>query len=256
MTIDVQILIERYPHLEDPLQFYARWQRFQKVVSDTLAGERPTMTSAGGNGYPLSQVGALFDSFVSIFDLPAVEFSPLREALIAGKIDFLRLPSGELPKIDDLDCPEEELAKMLFLFTRPYLQALRDSYPLDGTTWEGGRCPLCSAQAALTSITEGPKRQLHCSWCGTVGGYRYLGCPACGSEDTGRFSTIEAEGEPGYRVISCSSCNSYLKAVEGPAMKKLGPDLADLASLPLDIVAQEKGLQRTAPNPIALKTMA
>lgn len=255
MTIDVQTLIEQRPHLKEPLQLYARWQHFQEYLSQHLPKERPAVTSAGTNGYPLAQTGEFFDRFTAMFDLPAEGFAPLRALLVDGRIDFLRLSVGEVPQIDGLDCPAEDLAKVLFLFARPYFQALRMNYPLDGGTWEGGRCPLCSAQAALTSITEGPKRQLHCSWCGTVGSYRYIGCPTCGSEEAVQFTTIEAEGEPGYRVLACSSCNSYLKAVEGPVLKKMGPDLADLVSLPLDIVAQEKGLRRVVPNPIALSKM-
>ena len=255
MTIDVQTMIEKRPHLKDPLQLYVRWLQFDEYIRTSLPRERQAGNSVGTNGYPLTQMGDFFDRFTAMFDLPAEDFAPLRAMLVAGKIDFLRLPVGEVVQVDGLDCTAEDVAKVLFLFTRPYFQQLRLSHPLDGSVWQGGRCPLCSAQAALTSIVEGPKRQLHCSWCGTVGSYRYIGCPTCGSEQAVQFTTIEADGEPGFRVLACSGCNGYVKAVEGPILKKMGPDLADLASLPLDIVAQEKGFTRAVPNPIALQDM-
>jgi formate dehydrogenase maturation protein FdhE len=43
--------------------------------------------------------------------------------------------------------------------------------------------------------------------------------------------------------------------MENPVVKEMGLDLGDMASLPLDIVAQEKGYTRAAPNPIGLKKM-
>jgi formate dehydrogenase maturation protein FdhE len=44
--------------------------------------------------------------------------------------------------------------------------------------------------------------------------------------------------------------------MEHPIIKDMSIDLADMASLPLDIVAQGKGYARMAPNPISLKKMA
>ncbi len=43
--------------------------------------------------------------------------------------------------------------------------------------------------------------------------------------------------------------------MEHPVLNEMGIDLADMASLPLDIVAQGKGYVRMAPNPISLKKM-
>jgi formate dehydrogenase maturation protein FdhE len=41
--------------------------------------------------------------------------------------------------------------------------------------------------------------------------------------------------------------------MESSVLKEMTMDLADIASLPLDIVAQGKGYARMAPNPISLK---
>ena len=63
------------------------------------------------------------------------------------------------------------------------------------------------------------------------------------------------EEEPGFRVSTCDECRTYVKIVENSVLKEMTADLADMASLPLDIVAQEKGYARRAPNPIGLKRM-
>ncbi|MBU4395565.1 MAG: formate dehydrogenase accessory protein FdhE, partial [Proteobacteria bacterium] len=187
--------------------------------------------------------------------LSGEDFEPLCRALEAGEIDFMRFPLDEFPAFSSLACSEDELTSILFLFSRPYFMALREAYPLDGSQWENGRCPLCSARAALSSIVEGPLRRLHCSFCGTSGPYRFIGCPNCETVDATQLNTIMSEDEPGFRIATCDECRTYIKVVESPVLKEMTLDLADMVSLPLDIVAQEKGYLRPAPNPISLKKM-
>jgi FdhE protein len=74
--------------------------------------------------------------------------------------------------------------------------------------------------------------------------------------DAAKFNTIVSEDEPGFRVVTCDECQTYVKVMEHSVIKEMGIDLADMASLPLDIVAQGKGYVRMAPNPISLKKMA
>lgn len=213
------------------------------------------MSPEDSRAYPRDAAGPVFQLFASIFDLPSDAFQPLYQALIDGEIDFMRLPLGELPALLTLPCTDEELSKVLFLLCRPYFLALRRSFLLDGSEWKDGRCPLCSAQAALSSVIDGPKRLLHCSFCGTSGPYRFIGCPNCGSIDTAKLNTIVSEDEPGFRLATCEECHTYVKVVENEALAEMALDLADLASLPLDIIAQGKGYNRMTPNPISLQKM-
>jgi FdhE protein len=254
MTIDIQALIEQRPHLKDPLELYGKWQRFHREVSELLPKTRSTVSAEDSKAYPREIAGPVFSIFVSIFNLSGKKLEPLGRALEEGKLDFMRLPLDENP---DLSLPhdKEELSTILFLLSRPYFLALRETSALDGMQWANGRCPLCSARPALASITEGPKRRLHCSFCDTAGTYRFIGCPNCETTNPKKLNTILSEDEPGFRIITCDKCRTYVKVMENQVIKKMGFDLADLASLPLDIVAQEKGYARTAPNPIGLKKM-
>ena len=179
MTIDIQALIEKRPHLKDPLELYAKWQRFHAEATELLPKERSAISAEDSQAYPRASAGAVFRLFVSIFDLPGEQLEPLCQALEKGEIDFMQLPQGKIPDFPALPYTAAELAGLLFLFSRPYFLALRKTFPLDGSHWENGRCPLCSAQSALTSVMEGPKRNLHCSFCGTSGPYRFIGCPNC-----------------------------------------------------------------------------
>lgn len=255
MTIDIQTLIEKHPHLKDPFELYAKWQRFHSETAPLMPKMRSAMAPTDSKAYPREIAEPIFRLFAAAFDLSMEEFTPLCQALANAEIDFMRLPLGEIPTLPTLACTGEELARVFFLLSRPYFLALRQTFPLDGSEWRGGRCPLCSAQATLTSVSEGPKRSLHCSFCGTTGPYRFIGCPNCENIDTSTLNTIVSEDEQGYRITTCDACQTYVKVVEPPVLGEMTLDLADIVSLPLDIVAQSKGYTRMAPNPISLTKM-
>lgn len=254
MTAEIDNLIETRPHLREPLEFYARWQQFHEEAALHLPAERSSISPEDSRAYPRDEVAAVFHSFTSIFGLSRQELEPLERALEAGKVDFMRLPFDNYPAIS-LPCDEEERNAVLFLISRPYFLALGSISPQNGNRWKEGRCPLCSARPALSSISGGPQRLLHCSYCCTAGPYNYLGCPNCGNGDTSKLGTLASEDEPGYRIATCDECRSYVKVVDGAILKDLTTDLADMTSLPFDIVAQKKGYERSAPNPIGLKKM-
>jgi FdhE protein len=255
MTIDIKALIEQRPHLRDPFELYDTWQVFHRKAAELLQLARSEMTPVDSRAYPRESIGPVFQLFISIFGLSGEELEPLRQAFEDGDIDFMRFPLEETPALPALVLSEEAIAGILFLFSRPYFLALRDTFPQDGRQWEEGRCPLCSARTALASIVEGPKRLLHCSFCGTTGPYRFIGCPNCGTVDTVKLNTIVSEDEPGFRVATCDACRTYVKVIDSSVLKEMTVDLADMTSLPLDIVAQGKGYARMAPNPISLKKM-
>lgn len=255
MSVTIQTLIEKHPHLKDPFELYARWQRFHSEVIPLMPNVRSAMEPADSKAYPREIAESIFQLFAATFDLPMEEFAPLSQALANAEIDFMRLPLGEIPTLPALACTGEELARVLFLLSRPYFLALHQSFPLDGSEWQGGRCPLCSAQAALASVSEGPKRSLHCSFCGTTGPYRFIGCPNCENTDTSKLNTIVSETENGFRITTCDACKTYVKVVDTTVLGKMTLDLADMASLPLDIVAQSKGYTRMVANPISLTKM-
>lgn len=251
MTSNIQKLIEQRPHLKDPFEFYAKWQRFQHEADAIMPTNRTNLVPTESRAYPQNSAGPVLRSFAAAFNLQERSLAPLEQALRDGALDFMRLPLGELPALSPAPA-EAELATILFLLSRPWFLRLREACVLDGRQWEDGRCPVCSARPALTSIEEGPQRRLHCSWCGTSGTYRFIGCPNCGTVETSKLGTLIPEAEPGFRVSTCDACHTYVKVVDSSLLKAMTPDLADLASLPLDIVAQGKDYVRRAPNPIGM----
>ena len=256
MITDTAGLIAQRPHLKEPLALYAKWQEFQRRTATLLSQDQTKLSPADYRAYPREIAASIVDLFASAFSIATADLAFLSEGVASGGIDFMKLPIGEMATAPSQESGEEAMNKLLFLFARPYFLALRQEATLGDSEWQNGRCPLCSAPPALASIIEGPKRLLHCSYCATSGSFRFVGCPHCGCVDTDQLGAILSDDEPGFRVVTCNACHSYLKVAEGPVLTKMHLDHADLASLPLDIIAQEKGYRRHAPNPIGMVRMA
>lgn len=139
--------------------------------------------------------------------------------------------------------------------TRRYLQPVSAAFAKwrkqDG--WQRNHCPLCGslpAMAQLVGVDPGRVRFLACGCCGTRWRYRRTACPFC-EGDSHKILVVAVEGEGGLRIDHCESCRGYLKTWVGQG----GEDvmLADWTSLHLDVLAQDRGLVRSAPSLYALE---
>ncbi len=250
MDAIIENLILTKPHLADPLLFYAKVMRFLADVKDLSVAPEP-----GQVAYPPGLSARVAKSLSAAIDLPEGALSPLQEALEVGDIDFTRLPLGELPSFS-LPYAEDDLSMLLYLVSKPYFLARRDAGGRDGETWKEGKCPVCSARPTISSYPKEGARQVYCSFCGNVGGVPRAQCPACLNANCGDLKTLMFKGEEGFSVLLCDSCRSYIKTVDADILTRIGPDLADLMSLPLDIVIQRKGFKRRSPNPLGMVKMS
>jgi FdhE protein len=243
-------LIAQKPHLEDPLRFYEKSVQFMDSVR---ALGMPSGTSL--NAYPSMFIGPIIERFLSVFDLPEGSLAPLKQALELEEIDFTRLPLLEVPAFS-FPYPEDDLTLLLFVLSRPYFFGMHDILRCDDCLWEDGRCPVCNARPAVSSITPEGRQQLYCSFCGSKGLYDATGCHVCHNQNEARLDTIMFENEAGVRVRTCKVCKSYVKIVSRELVGRVTPDLADVISLPLDIVVQNGGYKRTSPNAIGMTRMS
>lgn len=246
----IEELIAKKPHLEDPLRFYERSIQFTDEVKALGIPPDPVL-----HAYPPRFIGPIVERFLSVFDLPEGILSPLKQAMELGEIDFMRLPLLEVPA-SSLPYPEDDLTMLLFLLSRPYFFGMRDVLLNSDRISEEGRCPVCSARPALSSVTAEGRQQLYCSFCGTQGQYDGVGCHVCHNHDSMRWDTMIFEREAGFKVRVCHACSSYVKIADRELLCRLTPDLADLISLPLDIVVQKKGYRRPSPNPLGMVRMS
>jgi len=122
---------------------------------------------------------------------------------------------------------------------------LGDRLKLD-QTHQHGHCPVCGSLPLILALRQKEGYSYAtCSFCQTEYRIRRISCPVCDESDSTRLSYLYAEDEPGFRVHICETCSSYVKVVDFRQLDKVSvPVLDDLESLPLDILAQERGYKR------------
>jgi FdhE protein len=122
-------------------------------------------------------------------------------------------------------------------------------------TWQGMSCPLCGAPAQASVIAEesgefmgGSPRSLVCSRCATWWSFPRASCPQCGQNDPRLVSGFLMSENRVVRVDCCETCHGYVKTFDlrQTGAREVVPLVDDVATLSLDLWAQERGYQRAS----------
>ncbi|MDZ7581035.1 MAG: formate dehydrogenase accessory protein FdhE [Deltaproteobacteria bacterium] len=117
-------------------------------------------------------------------------------------------------------------------------------YVEDITVWEKGYCPVCGNFPGLAVLDHDGRRFLHCSFCWTVWPAKRVFCPFCEKTGGKNLLSLYSDQEKDLRVDVCGDCKKYLKAVDSRATARIiYPPMEQIASLHLDILAQQKGYE-------------
>ncbi len=113
--------------------------------------------------------------------------------------------------------------------------------------WQRGYCPVCGTWPSLVEMRGIEReRRLRCGCCAADWRLPVLRCAFCGELDHHLLGSLIPEGdEQRRRIETCESCHGYLKVVM--TLGALPPRtlaLQDLATVPLDFVAQGRGYER------------
>lgn len=237
-----QIAAER-PHLKDVLGLYEKVQEFIRLTAG--------LDRSGDIAYSAGSADAIFGIFSSVFDVPADMLEPLKEVMKLGRIDLTRLPMNEAPSFS-FPYLEDEVFGVLFLISKPFFLNLRESLRLPAMFWEEGRCPVCHSVPSIASIKQDEGRTFYCSFCEASGRWHRIGCPGCLNRDGSKIDILQAENEKGLRVELCGLCRNYIKTADAVLLHEYTPQLLDIISIPLDVLAQNRSYRRLSPNPVGL----
>lgn len=132
---------------------------------------------------------------------------------------------------------------------------------------ESGPCPECGGppQLGYRTAVEDPLasggKMLQCARCAHEWSFSASVCPSCGepakrtvySENRGEGPRVgrRPSGEalfPHIQVESCQGCLRYLIVIDLGLDPRAVPEVDELAALPLDLYAAERGLSKIAPN--------
>ncbi len=199
-------------------------------------------------------------SFVSEHALPGVmEATMARGTEMLREASLLAFHEGAIGRIvrawlrgEELAAPERFLARAS---TSPALEALPELARATGTPTDARHCPVCGGAPQLACFASTGEalvsgaRYLVCARCATSWQYPRLTCAACGETDTAKMPVYRsAEILPHVRVDACETCRSYLITVEVSKEPSAVPLVDEIAALPLDIDAKERGFTKIAPN--------
>jgi FdhE protein len=111
---------------------------------------------------------------------------------------------------------------------------------------EHGHCPLCGSLPYISLLRDKEgKRFGVCSCCGHEFRLRRIACAYCDEGDQNKLKLFRVAEYPGVRVDVCETCNMYIKTLDFRELDQpLLPALDDMASVALDVLAQQQGYKR------------
>jgi len=157
---------------------------------------------------------------------------------------------------------------------QPYLELLanKQAQPFDSslTAFAGAHadtdlqprrlCPFCGRKPQLALLSnetempgvagsaEGGRRFLMCGDCLTLWPYQRIACAYCPEVVPSKLAYYAAQDMPHIRVECCESCEHYIKSLDLTQDQRPVPVVDELAAVPLDLWAKEKGYIKIQPN--------
>jgi FdhE protein len=247
-----------YPFAFQGLRFYGHLARFQKSLYTEIevecgTGKQKQLSGTLRGEFDLFVLLPRFAPFVS--RLEEVAPPPLARAAHdlrlqdAGRWQqILREFWEQRPVAANLQ-PTEGLVSWLFL--QPYAEYLADRSESSPQSSLPSACPLCGSKpqvGVLRPLGDGGKRSLICSLCGMEWDYARIGCAACGEEDPQKLALYVANEFGHVRVEACEICRRYIKTVDLTKNGHAVPVVDELAMIPLDLWAAERGYQKVHAN--------
>jgi FdhE protein len=271
-------LIAQHAFAAEILGFYIHVAGFQDILYQKLEGARkagvsparPQDTGATFAFPPDADQLASFPAFLSLIE----DKAPAHFAQIAR--DLSNAPSTSLSETswaetlgsetswsetswsdlltrcwsstNEPSAPQEFLA---LAFLQPSAELVRSGTVLQLESYTLALCPLCHrkpSSALLRPQADGGRRSLLCGFCVTEWEYRRVVCPACGEQDHAKLPVYTAESFPHIRVECCDTCRTYLKSIDLTKNGLADPLVDELAFVPLDLWAQERGYAKIRAN--------
>jgi formate dehydrogenase maturation protein FdhE len=152
---------------------------------------------------------------------------------------------------DASDAPEVFFARTLI---QPFAEHLAD-FAIVPPGYTEPFCPVCGGEplvGVLRPEGHGGRRSLVCAMCSTEWDYRRIICPACGESRVEALAIYTAAEFDHVRVEACDTCRLYIKTVDLTKNGLAVPVVDELATIPLNLWAQEQGYKKLKANLLGL----
>jgi FdhE protein len=146
-------------------------------------------------------------------------------------------------------------ATLAWLFLQPYAEHLAERTEHVHEQAASALCPFCSRRPVVGVLRpegDGAKRSLICSMCATEWPFGRILCPACGEESVDKLAIYTADQFRHVRVEACDTCGCYIKTVDLTKNGRAVPIVDELASIPLNLWAQEHRYVKVQANIVGI----
>ena len=244
-------LAAQHSFVADILGFYVHVARFQQGLYERVS--RPSVNKNSMSKSASMELPELLTSFPSFLSLVEEE-APLRLAEIGREMGGQSSASWSdlLTQCwSNINPPEDPAEFVALAFLQPYAEFIRSHAQLQLGGYNHMLCPFCNRNASLGILRQqgdGARRNLLCGFCLSEWEFRRIVCPGCGQEDQAKLPVYIAEQFPHMRVEACDACKIYIKSIDLTKNGLANPLVDELASIPLDLWAQERGYAKLRPN--------
>lgn len=260
-------LAAEHAQASEILTFYAGLAGYQQSLLRwrRRASRQPRVTAGFAETVDLDAASAAVPDFLAWLQETAPE--PLAATATRGvELEGWRqLMRGRLmqPDADVIGGPGEAgeandaMTFVVEALLQPFVEAAAIDWRADGhgTPRAPGvrpsRCPVCSGRPGVGILREeghGAKRTLLCALCLTEWEFLRVVCPACDEQRFDALPVYTADAFPHVRVDACDSCQRYLKTIDLTKHGLAVPLVDDIASVALDLWADEQGYRRLRAN--------
>jgi FdhE protein len=116
-------------------------------------------------------------------------------------------------------------------------------------------CPACGGSPQVSVFVDSGEalvtgqRRLVCARCANEWVYPRMTCVACGETEGSRLVVLaDPQQLPHLRIDACERCKRYVVSVDARLEGHAVPIVDELAAIPLEITAVERGFTKVTPN--------
>jgi len=241
-------LAAQHPFAAEILGFYIHTARFQEGLYQRL--ERSSIKTVSALQPNWSELLASFPSFLALVE----EKAPASLAEVAH--DLRNAHSDSWSELlthcwTNTGTPTEPQEFLVLAYLQPCAEFLRSRSGLQSEGYTHPLCPFCNRKPVLGVLRpqgDGGRRSLLCGFCLAEWEFRRVVCPGCGLEDHAKLPVYTAEELSYIRVECCDACHTYMKTIDLTKNGLADPLVDELASVPLNLWAQEHGYAKLHPN--------
>jgi FdhE protein len=240
-----QELSAKHPEAAELLGLYMRLAAFQKSIFEDVVKRQTTDPVAVAPHFPKLR------EIVERHGPPLATAFAREHLKSADALDEFLIEAWDDPLVVDV---------FARFYSRVLLQPFAEALAMRGNSAPSaatGTCPFCGARAmaaVLRGEGDGGKRFLLCSLCAMEWEYLRILCPGCGEKNKDKLPvfTSEADDFDYIRIEACDSCMTYLKSIDLTKNGLAVPVVDELASVSLNVWAEEHGYTKYEPNLLSL----